>query len=84
VVDGDASVPPTPDRYATLTMREREVLLLAAEGLTNPQIAKRLFISVRTVESHRASLMRKLELRHQTDLVRYAIGRGLLPLDVKR
>jgi len=62
-------------------IRERQVLLLAAEGLSNPQIAKRLAISVRTVESHRANLMRKLGVRNQTELVRYALRRGLLPLD---
>jgi DNA-binding CsgD family transcriptional regulator len=82
--DGDESTPAAAGSLHQLTMRERDVLLLAAEGLTNPQIAKRLSISVRTVESHRAHLMRKLELRHQTDLVRYAIRRGLLPLDAKR
>jgi PAS domain S-box-containing protein len=68
----------------TLTTREREVLFLAAEGHTNPKIARRLSIGVRTVESHRANLMRKLGLRNQTELVRYAVQRGLLPLDIKR
>ena len=73
--------PPKPSvSYLSLTTREREVLLLAAEGLTNPQIATQLSISVRTVESHRASFMHKLDLRHQTDLVRYAILGGLLPI----
>src|SRR6185369_1920288 len=72
--------PPSPAvSYLALTTRERQVLLLAAEGITNPQIAKHLSISVRTVESHRARLMRKLGLRHQTDLVRYALQSGLLP-----
>jgi DNA-binding CsgD family transcriptional regulator len=77
--------PPSPSEpYATLTTRERQVLLLAAEGLTNPQIAQQLSISVRTVESHRASFMRKLGLRHQTDLVRFALRRGLLPIGTHR
>jgi DNA-binding CsgD family transcriptional regulator len=66
------------DRYETLTTREREVLLLAAEGFANPEVAHRLSISVRTAESHRANLMRKLGLRNQTGLVRYALGRGLV------
>jgi DNA-binding CsgD family transcriptional regulator len=57
------------------------VFLLAAEGHTNPEIAGLLSIGVRTVESHRASLMRKLGLRNQTDLVRYALRRGLLSRD---
>ena len=67
------------DPYETLTDREREVLHLAAEGRTNPEIADRLFISPRTVESHRAHLMQKLGLKTQTDLVRYALRRGILP-----
>jgi len=69
-----------PDLYETLTAREREVLQQAAEGNTNAEIASRLFISPRTVETHRANLMHKLGLRSQTELVRYAIQRGLLPI----
>jgi DNA-binding NarL/FixJ family response regulator len=68
----------TPDRYATLTAREREVLHLAAEGSSNADIAARLGISPRTVETHRANLMRKLALRTQTDLIRYALQRGII------
>ena len=56
-----------------LTTRERVVLELAAEGFSNAEIASRLTISRRTVESHRASLMQKLGLKTQTELVRYAI-----------
>jgi len=67
--------------YDTLTTREREVLQLAAEGHTSAEIAGRLFISARTVETHRANLMHKLGLTNQTDLVRYALRRGILPLD---
>jgi two-component system response regulator NreC len=69
------------DRYETLSTREREVLHLVAEGYTSPEIGERLYISVRTVESHRANLMRKLGLRSHTELVRYALRRGILPLD---
>ncbi len=69
------------DPYDTLTTREREVLQMAAEGNTATDIAARLKISSRTVESHRANLMRKLGLRTQSDLVRYTLKRGLLPLD---
>jgi DNA-binding NarL/FixJ family response regulator len=65
--------------YDTLTSREREVLQLAAEGHTNAEIAARLSISSRTVETHRSAVMRKLGLRRQTDLVRYALRRGILP-----
>ncbi len=69
------------DSYDTLTNREREVLHLAAEGLTNAEVADRLSISPRTAETHRANLMRKLGLRTQTDLIRYALRRGILPLN---
>jgi DNA-binding NarL/FixJ family response regulator len=69
------------DPYETLTTREREVLNLAAEGLTVPEIGSRLAISPRTAESHRANLMRKLHLHTQTDLVRYALHHGILPHD---
>lgn len=71
----------TQDAYEMLTEREREVLHLAAEGHGNPEIAARLFISVRTVETYRAHLMQKLGLRTQTDLVRYALRRGILPME---
>jgi two-component system, NarL family, response regulator NreC len=66
------------DAYDTLTGREREVLHLAAEGRSHREIAQRLSISPRTAEVHRANLMRKLDLHNQTDLVRYAIRRGLI------
>ena len=66
------------DPYETLTERERQVLQLAAEGLSNPDLARKLFISPRTAESHRANLMRKLSLRSQTDLVRYAIRKSII------
>jgi two-component system response regulator NreC len=68
----------TLDPYETLTTREREVLHLAAEGHSNAEIAERLVISPRTVETHRASLMRKLDLQSQTDLIRYALQRGII------
>jgi two-component system, NarL family, response regulator NreC len=68
------------DRYETLTTREREVLQLSAQGESIPTIASRLNLSPRTVETHRTNLMRKLGLRSQTDLIRYAIQRGLIPL----
>ena len=61
-----------------LTTRERVVLELVAEGHSNAQIAERLLISRRTVESHRASLMQKLRFRTQTDLVRYAIRHQII------
>lgn len=66
------------DPYETLTNREREVLHLAAEGHSNVEIGERLKISPRTVETHRAKATHKLGLRGQTDLVLYAVQRGLL------
>lgn len=67
------------DPYEGLTPRERQVLPLAAEGLSNKTIGARLFISPRTVEVHRSKLKQKLGLRTHRDLVRYAVRRGFLP-----
>ena len=69
------------DIYETLTRREREVLKMAAEGLTSSEISEKLAISPRTVEVHRANTMHKLNLKSQSDLVRYAVRRGILPLN---
>lgn len=63
-----------------LSPREREVLQYVAEGNTNLAIAARLSLSVRTVESHRLSLMKKLRLGSHTDLVRFAVNQGLIRL----
>ena len=72
--DSDA----TPDAYESLTQREREVLHMAAEGLNSGEIARRIGISARTVETHRANLMRKLGVHRRAGLVRYALWRGVL------
>ena len=61
-----------------LTLREREVLKLIAEAYTNKAIGETLHLSEKTIESHRANLMRKLEMRDRVELVRYAIRRGLI------
>jgi two-component system, NarL family, response regulator NreC len=61
-----------------LSDREREVLRLLALGHTNQEIAKTLFISVRTAETHRAHIMQKLRINTRAQLVRYAIAQGLL------
>src|SRR5881392_453614 len=61
-----------------LSDREREVLRLLALGHTNQEIAKELFISVRTAETHRAHIMQKLGLASRAELVRYAMAQGLL------
>jgi two-component system, NarL family, response regulator NreC len=64
-----------------LTDREREVLRLLALGHTNQEIAKMLYLSVRTAETHRARIMQKLGLTTRADLVRHAIDQGLLTED---
>ena len=61
-----------------LTTREREVLRLLALGHTNQEIAERLIVSVRTVESHRAHVMTKLRATNRAEMVRHALGAGLL------
>jgi DNA-binding NarL/FixJ family response regulator len=71
------------DPYDLLTARQREVLHLIAAGYTSAQIAVRLVISPRTVEVHRANMMRKLGLRTQADLIRYVLLRGFLPPEDK-
>jgi DNA-binding NarL/FixJ family response regulator len=61
-----------------LTTREREVLKLIAEGKSNKEIADFLFISIRTVERHRANMMERLNLKKTTDLIKYAIQKGYI------
>lgn len=73
------SVPEDP--YDLLTTREREVLQLVAEGRTSAEIANLLFISPRTAEGHRANVIRKLGLQNNADLIRFALKRGILPMD---
>lgn len=64
--------------FSTLTPREREILQLVAEGLKSDQIASRLFISVKTVSTHRRKIMKKLNLNSIAGLTRYAISEGLV------
>ena len=71
----------TLDPYETLTNREREILQMAAEGMTTAAIAKRLSISPRTAELHRGRMMDKLGLHTQTELILYALKRGILSID---
>lgn len=72
------------DRIARLTARERDVLVEIAGGATNKQIGARLGISVRTVESHREAVMRKLELRGVASLTRFALDAGLLRITTEK
>jgi len=71
----------TPSRYDSLTLREKEVLRLAAEGKTSPQIADMLHLSVKTVEKHRSSMMHKLGLQSLPELIKYAIRKGLIEVE---
>jgi DNA-binding NarL/FixJ family response regulator len=64
--------------FLSLTEREREVLVLVAQGHTNQEVADQLNISVKTVETHRAHLMNKLGLQTRAELVRYALREGYL------
>lgn len=66
------------DPYDSLTEREREVLLLAAMGHTNRDIARSLHLSEQTIHSHRASVMEKLDLHDRVELLRYSVRRGIL------
>ena len=66
------------DSYELLTPREREVLQLIAEGKSNKEVAAALFVSPTTIETHRARIYRKLGLATRSQVVRYALGRGLL------
>ncbi len=76
-------VPGQKDEYERLTAREREVLQLVAEGRTNQDIAEMLFISIKTVLRHRTSIMEKLGFQNRTELIKYAIGRGLIEMPRK-
>ncbi len=69
------------DPTEALTSREREVLILAARGATAAEIAAQLSLSGRTVEAYRARMMRKLGLRTQSDLIRYALRSGLISIE---
>ena len=74
-----AAAPPAPQGPPDdLTEREVEILRLIALGHTNAEIGEQLFLSVRTVESHRAHVQQKLRLSTRAELVRYALDRGLL------
>ncbi|AXS81037.1 response regulator transcription factor [Dechloromonas sp. HYN0024] len=66
--------------WNSLTVREREVIKLVAEGSSNKEIAEYLCLSIKTVEKHRSSLMRKLNLRNSAMLIAYAIEKGIVTL----
>jgi len=70
----------TGDPYETLTTRERQVLQAVAEGKTNRLIAEQLGLAVKTVDTHRMRLMRKLGIHDQVNLIKFAVRRGLVSL----
>jgi two-component system nitrate/nitrite response regulator NarL len=70
--------------FAQLTTREREVLVLIAEGKSNKEIASKLGIGVRTIETHRERIMRRLNIHSVAGLTKFAIANGLVTLDGER
>ena len=68
-------------RYDCLTLREKEVLHLTAEGKTTREVAEMLHLSVKTVEKHRAKVMQKLALHNLSELIKYAIRKGLINVE---
>lgn len=70
-----------PEPFAQLTSRERQVLVLIAEGQSNKEIANRLGIGVRTIETHRERIMRRLDIHSVAGLTKFAIANGLVPLE---
>ena len=64
-----------------LTMREKEVLIIISDGSTNKETAKKLNISVRTVETHRKNIMQKLDVKNIAGLIKFCILNNLTPLD---
>lgn len=72
------SKPAASDEYESLTIREREVLQLTAEGRTRAEIAAKLGVNARTVETHRANLMNKLKIHSKTELIRFAVRKRIV------
>ncbi|TAK24089.1 MAG: response regulator transcription factor [Chloroflexota bacterium] len=81
LADGHVDDTPPPPREL-LSVREREILQLVADGNGNQQIAQQLCLSVKTVEAHKAHIMRKLNVRGRTELIKYAIRKGLIELEM--
>jgi DNA-binding NarL/FixJ family response regulator len=77
-VNFDQNAASAPKATPFLTRREKEVLLLIAEGMTNPQIAEKLFVSVTTVNSHRQNLLMKFDVSNTASLIKIAAGSGLI------
>jgi DNA-binding NarL/FixJ family response regulator len=80
----DGNNPQEIDAYDKLSEREREVLKLTAEGYSSQEIAEQLFLSPKTVETYRSRLMQKLNLHHRSEVVRYALRKGLLRVSLEK
>ncbi|MBT6836179.1 MAG: response regulator transcription factor, partial [Bacteroidetes bacterium] len=68
-----------PD-YESLSKREKEVLKLVIEGLSNTEVAAKLFVSLRTVETHKSNILQKLQLKNTVELVKFALKHNLLEI----
>lgn len=68
------------DKYAELSEREKEIFLLLAEGVSTREIGEKLFISVKTVGTHKQNILEKLDLKNNSDIVKYALKKGLIQL----
>jgi DNA-binding NarL/FixJ family response regulator len=79
----DTGEEPNADKAGPLTRREKEILALVAQGLTNQEIGKKLFISHRTVDTHRTNIMQKLDIHDVANLVRYAVQHGIVSPDTE-
>ncbi|NGZ74649.1 response regulator [Saccharibacillus alkalitolerans] len=77
-IKNDKSSPNTEDPFELLSKRELEILPLIAKGYGNKEVAEKLFISVKTVEAHKAKIMEKLQLKSRPELVEYALRKKLL------
>ncbi|MBI3804573.1 MAG: helix-turn-helix transcriptional regulator [Nitrospirae bacterium] len=71
-------------RARRISEREKEVLQLVAEGYKNREIAKKLQVKVKTIETHRANIMNKLALRNISDLIRYAVHKEIIVIKVDK
>lgn len=72
---------PKEDHFKSLTKREKEIVKLVVDGLSNKEIADKLFISIRTVDSHKTNILQKLNLKSSIELVKFAIKNNLAHLD---
>lgn len=79
--DSDIGLSEKENRQKSLSAREMEVLILFAEGMSNRSIADKLFISVRTVETHKNNIMKKINIKTTVDLVKFAIKNNIIKLD---